>query len=359
MAQAIAVERARWLGFRWRAQALHGADRTGALDDLLLLGVQGGRGGGPEQSLIQRTAVIGSTPVAEAVRPDGPLVSIWSVRGAPHAHPLAMLDTVCDAVAPVATDEGGSVYLAAVAEVAAALTTVVTAPMTKGRASAEVTARVRPELVTWCQRCQATHVPDGLFRAAGCRARIVLATRQRATMLHPAPEHQRAQVEHPRVALLQAYFRANGPTTRTQFRDWLGSDPAAAWRTLGTELVRVRVEGRGLDLPEPLLDAVRSAPEAEGVVLVPPNDGYLRQVDRRLLVPDRARRHEVWRALAAPGAVLSAGEVVGTWRYRRAENELTVTCFEPLSVRQRADAENSAGLMAETAGADPPAVRWT
>ncbi|WP_454199411.1 DNA glycosylase AlkZ-like family protein [Nocardia sp. Marseille-Q1738] len=357
MAQAIAVDRSHWLGFRWQGQGLS-ADRTDALDDLLLLGVQGGRGGGPEQSLIQRTAVIGGTPVTEAVRPEGPLVSVWSVRGAPHAHPLTSLDTVCDAVAPVAADEGGSAYLATVEEVAAALTAVVTAPITKGRASTEVTARVRPGLVTWCQRCRATHVPDGLFRAAGCRARIVLATRQRATVLHPAPEHQRGQVGHPRLALLEAYFRVNGPTTRTQFRDWLGSDPTAAWKTLGADLVRVRIEGRGFDLPEPLLDALRSAPEAEGVVLVPPNDGYLRQVDRELLVPDRARRHEVWRALAAPGAVLSAGEVIGTWRYRRAENELAITCFEPLSARQRADTENSAGLMAETAGADPPAMRW-
>ncbi|MEV6324559.1 hypothetical protein AB0M45_25720 [Nocardia sp. NPDC051787] len=94
MAQAIAVDRARWLGFRWRGQGLAGADRTDALDDFLLLGVQGGRGGGPEQSLIQRTAVIGSTPVAEAVEPDGPLVTVWSVRGAPHAHPLTRLDAL-------------------------------------------------------------------------------------------------------------------------------------------------------------------------------------------------------------------------------------------------------------------------
>ncbi|MBF6339995.1 hypothetical protein IU450_29515 [Nocardia abscessus] len=358
MAQAIAVDRARWLGFRWHGQGLGGAVRVEALDDLLLLGVQGGRGGGPEQSLIQRTATVGATPVADAVRPEGPLVSIWSVRGAPHAHPLARLDLVCDGVAPVATDDGGTAYLAAVDEVAAALTTVVTAPMTKAEASAAVTARVGPALVTWCERCRATHVPDGLFRAGGCRARIVLEARGRATRLHPAPAHPGERAEHPRVSLLEAYFRVNGPTARPQVRDWLGSDPTAAWNRMD-DLVGVRVDGRGFELPGELLDAVRTAPEAEGVALVPPNDGYLRQVDRELLAPDRARRHAVWRALSAPGAVLSAGEVVGTWRYRRVDREVTVTCFERPTARERAGVEHSAALIAQATGARPPVVRWS
>jgi hypothetical protein len=61
------------------------------LDDLLLLGFQGSRHGGAEQSLIQRTSRIGSTSVTEAISPDGPLVSLWSVRGAPHAHRVTQL----------------------------------------------------------------------------------------------------------------------------------------------------------------------------------------------------------------------------------------------------------------------------
>ncbi|MGK8489723.1 hypothetical protein [Nocardia asiatica] len=131
MAQTIAVDRDGWLGFLWQGQGLGSAVRAAALDDLLLLGVQGGRGGGPEQSLIQRTATVSATPVAAAVRPDGPLVTIWSMRGAPHAHPLSAVDSVCEGVAPVA---------------------------------------------------------------------------------------------------LAAYFRANGPATRLQLRDWLGSDLTAVWQ---------------------------------------------------------------------------------------------------------------------------------
>ncbi|WP_174186671.1 DNA glycosylase AlkZ-like family protein [Nocardia barduliensis] len=358
MAQTIAVDRDRWLGFRWQGQGLGGAVRAAALDDLLLLGVQGGRGGGPEQSLIQRTATVGATPVADAVRPDGPLVTIWSMRGAPHAHPLSAVDLVCEGVAPVASDEGGTAYLAAVDEVAAALTAVVTAPMTKAEASAAVAARVRADLVAWCERCRAEHVPDGPFRAGACRARIVLDVRGRATLLQPAPAHPGKRTEQPRVALVAAYFRVNGPAARPQLRDWLGSDPTAAWQQVD-DLVRVRIAGHGYELPEALLDAVRTAPRAEGVALVPPNDGYLRQVDRELLVPDRARRRAVWRALSAPGAVLSDGEVIGTWRYRRAESEVAVTCFERPTARQRADAERSAALIAQVAGAEPPALRWS
>ena len=59
--------------------------RAEDLDDLLLLGLQASRQADAEQSLIQRTRRIGSTGVARAMRPDGPLVNLWPVRGAPHA----------------------------------------------------------------------------------------------------------------------------------------------------------------------------------------------------------------------------------------------------------------------------------
>jgi len=100
MAGAITVDRAHWLGFRWHQHGLDGHSRKDMLDDLLLLGFQGSRLAGAEQSLIQRTSRIGSISVTEAISPDGPLVSLWSVRGAPHVHRLTHLDFVRDALAP-------------------------------------------------------------------------------------------------------------------------------------------------------------------------------------------------------------------------------------------------------------------
>jgi len=103
---------------------------------------------------------------------------------------------------------------------------------------------------------------------------------------------------------------------------------------------------------------VEKAPKPDGVVLVPPNDPYLRQVDRALLVPHRQRRQQVWRALSGPGAVLVDGEVAGTWRYRRGDHALTITLFGSLTASQRAKAEESAHLVAKATGDDEPAVTW-
>ncbi|WP_280495178.1 hypothetical protein [Nocardia asiatica] len=55
--------------------------------------------------------------------------------------------------------------------------------------------------------------------------------------------------------VLAASFRVNGPATRLQLRDWLGSDPTAAWQQ-ADDLVRVRIAGPDYELPEALLDAV-------------------------------------------------------------------------------------------------------
>jgi len=362
MAGAITVDRTNWLGYRWQRHGLDGQARKDVLDDLLLLGFQGSRQAGAEQSLIQRTSRIGSTSVARAISPDGPLVSLWSVRGAPHAHRLAHLDFIRDALAPRESDGGGAAYVAAVQEVAAVLSAVVTAPMSKSKASSEVTARVPASLVEWCARCEANHVPDALFRAAGRQAQLVLGPEeQRATMLYPTPDHRQEKVDHPRLELLNAHLRVNGPTSRTLFRDWMESGTEATadlWKELGDALVRVQVDNRRYDLPEALVDEVKKAPEPDGVVLVPPNDPYLRQVDRTLLVPDSERRHQVWRALSGPGALLVDGEVAGTWRYRCSDHEMTITPFDSLAPAQRTKAEKSAHLIAKATDDDQPTVTW-
>lgn len=331
------LDRQQWLGYRWQRHGF-GAE-VGTADDLLLLGFQDSRGGGAAQSIAARTGI----------SVDDPMVTLWSVRGAPHTHRLADLDPVRDALAPVATDEGGPAYVAHVGQVAAALTAVVTGPTPKGTASHEMRTHA-PSLVRPCATCRTEHVPDGLFRAGGRQAQLVLGPEEnRSTILLPTPRHRAKQVEEPRLELLRAYLRVNGPTTRTTFRDWAGMDTgtvAGLWQ--GLELVKVTVDGRRLEAPEAVLDAVLAA---EGVVLVPPHDPYLRQVDRTLLVPDSARRREVWRALSPPGALLVDGEVAGTWRYKRSAGELTVTPFEKLS---REAVEKSAHRVA----GDPVTLVW-
>lgn len=369
MAGTVSVDRAQWLGHRWRGHGLDGSAGTGAgdrvgdaLDDTLLLGFQGSRQAGPEQAVSVRTARIGRMAVRNAIGPEGPLVSMWSVRGAPHTHRVTRLDVVRDALAPRDSDDGGPSFVNAVAEVAEALTAVVRIPTSKGEASREVAEAVSGSLVHWCERCGARHVDDGLFRAAGRQAQIVLGPeQQRATMLHPRPDHEQDAVDEPRAAFLQAYFRVNGPTTRTAYRDWVGAGTDSVrevWQGLGS-MQRVIVEGRRLELPEELVEDLRAAPAPQGVVLVPPHDPYLRQVDRTLLVPDSRRRQQVWKALSGPGAVLVEGEVTGTWRYRLSDGEISVSPFDAVPAPVRRAVERAAGVIAESVGAREPAVIWS
>jgi hypothetical protein len=362
VASTITIDRSHWLGYRWQRHGLDGKSSKDVLDDLLRLGFQDSRPVGSAQSLLVRASTIGSTSVPKAITPDGPLVTMWSVRGAPHTHRVSMLDFARDALAPQETDEGGKAYVEAVEEVADALRAVVKSRTPKGDASADVAGRVSSSLVSYCARCKARHVPDGMFRAAVRQAQLVLGPEeQRATILYPKPKHKQDKVDDPRLELLNAFFRVNGPISRNSYREWMDGGTAAVgelWERLGDGLVRVQVDGKRHDLPEALLSAVRKASKPSGVVLVPPSDPYLKQVDRTLLVPDAKRRKEVWKALSGPGALLIDGEVAGTWRYRRSDSELTITPFDTVPAAQRTKAEKAAALVSEATGDDQPTVTW-
>jgi winged helix DNA-binding protein len=56
--------------------------------------------------------------------------------------------------------------------------------------------------------------------------------------------------------------------------------------------------------------------------LLGPFDPLLQGRDRALLVPGEAHAKDLWRILGRPGGVLVDGEVVGTWRPRKAGRRL-------------------------------------
>lgn len=356
----VDIDREAWLGHRWRQHGLDGECDAQRLDDLLLLGMQGSRASGGEQPLSQRTSRIGTTKLANAISPDGPLITMWSLRGAPHAHRASQLEIIRDALTPLETDDGGQSFIDAVTEVAAALQAVVTKPTSKGDASGAMAGAVSATLVEECPSCGSPHVPDDIFRAAGRQAGLVIGPPEKGvTMLHPPPQVEQDHMDQPRLAFLQGYFRVNGPTRWTVFRDWMGVGTRASkalWDTLGYGLVRVSVDSVRHDLLESMLPMVQEAPAAHGVALVPPGDPYLRQVERTLLVPDPSRRSKVYRALSAPGALLVNGEVAGTWRYRHSDRELTVDPFERLTKSQISAVKDRAQALATSTGDEEPSV---
>ena len=92
--------------------------------------------------------------------------------------------------------------------------------------------------------------------------------------------------------------------------------------------------------------------------LLPSGDAYylLQGVDRKLLVPDAERRRQLWTSRVWPGAVLVAGEILGTWR--RAQANLTITPWVRLARAKREAVEAEAQTLPLPAVAGRIAIRW-
>jgi hypothetical protein len=142
-----------------------------------------------------------------------------------------------------------------------------------------------------------------------------------------------------RRELVRRYLHVLGPATPAAFATWAGVTEAEAretFETLGTTLMPVRTpigDGWILTRDEP---AVREPPgQPAAARLLPSGDAYFLfwGAGRELLVPDAAQRAELWTTRVWPGAVLVAGEVVGTWR--RAKSELSVRPWRRLTRSER------------------------
>ena len=165
-----------------------------------------------------------------------------------------------------------------------------------------------------------------------------------------------------RLELARRYLHIFGPTTFAAFARWAGIAPragVAAFGALGKELMPVRT---------PLGDAwiltrdeatFRAAPGPVAPArLLPSGDAYflLQGADRELLVPDSARRRELWTTRVWPGGLLVEGEIVGTWR--RAQGSVTVRPWRRLAraARDAVEAEVKSFPLPGVRGAI--VVRW-
>jgi hypothetical protein len=94
------------------------------------------------------------------------------------------------------------------------------------------------------------------------------------------------------------------------------------------------------------------------VRLVPSGDTWflLQGRDRELLVTDPGRRAELWTSRVWPGAVLLAGEVVGTWR--RAQATLSISTWRDLMPSERSAIEAEAASLPLPGIGRDIVVRW-
>jgi len=75
-----------------------------------------------------------------------------------------------------------------------------------------------------------------------------------------------------------------------------------------------------------------------------------------LLVPDVDLRSRLWTSRVWPGAVLVAGEIVGTWR--RSQGVVTIESWRRLSPRERGSVEEEAFSLPLPGVAGAIVVRW-
>jgi hypothetical protein len=190
-----------------------------------------------------------------------------------------------------------------------------------------------------------------LIRWDGARAPLVWTV--------PAPEVDPGDA---RRELVRRYLHVYGPATPAAFARWAGIGPEearAAFDAVARSLTAVRTpigEASILTRDEPDFRAAPAPPAAAR--LLPSGDAYflLQGVDRELLVPDAACRGALWTSRVWPGAVLVAGEVVGTWR--RAHADLTIQPWRRLSRAERDAVEAEAESLPLPGIEGRIAVRW-
>lgn len=165
-----------------------------------------------------------------------------------------------------------------------------------------------------------------------------------------------------RVELARRYLHVLGPGAVAGFSSWGGLRPpsaAAAFDALRDELTPVRTdvgEAWVLTQDEPGLRA--PAAPTSSVRLLPSGDPIFLfwGADRELLVPDAVRRGELWTSRVWPGAVLVAGDVVGTWR--RSEEKVTITPWRTLARPEREAVEHEAASLPLPGLTRPVTIRW-
>lgn len=316
------------LRYRVHTQQLDRPAQSGEDADVLDLGVQDTGADGGRWAL----AVRGYEPAPESV------IIAWTLRGAPHVYRRRDVAEVASATSPFSEADAakrvfdaskplkaaGIPVLTALDEIAAHLRDIVRSPTVKGEMSRQLTARVDEPYLRFCRPCDATHLYEMPFRLAALRGGLELQAGTSPPVLQPIPGwHGRADVVPARLDPLRALLHLFGISTPKQAAGYLDApvkDVTAHWPD---DVVEVVVDGQALSALSADVDALAAPPDvADTLRLLGPFDPFLQCRDRELLVPDEARRAQLWRTLGRPGAVLHGHEIIGTWRPRSAGSKL-------------------------------------
>ena len=177
------------------------------------------------------------------------------------------------------------------------------------------------------------------------------------TVPRPAADPRDARLE-----LARRYLHIYGPATPEAFGWWSGIGTrhgTMAFEALGTSLTPVRTPIGDAWILTHDQPTFRTSPRpAAPARLLPSGDAYIlfQGPDRELLVPDAARRRDLWTPRVWPGGVLVEGEIVGTWR--RADATVAVRPWIRLSRAARESVETEAEALPLPGVRGPIIVRW-
>lgn len=329
-APAVAVDAAGVRAYRIVRQGLD-AEPSSVRDPadvaILDLGVQDtGTDGAPWALALRGAALTASTDTAKA------LVQIWSIRGAPHVYRRAQAAQIAAAVVPWSDDDAGKRIFDAAAKlrkanitifdaldhVAAEMRAIAAAPVTKGEMSAALTERLAEPYLRWCRPCEATHAYEQTFRLAAIRGGLELEPGTSPPTLRRIPGWRGpAKTVPPRLDVVRAVLAFLGPATPKEVAGYVDTTMAEIKAHWPDDAVTVDVDGTRRWLLEADLELLEGAVVDPGQLRLLGNyDLFLQSRDREVVVPDAARRKQVWVILGRPGVILRGHEVVGTWRPR-------------------------------------------
>jgi hypothetical protein len=358
----LTLRRQQVLGFRVRAQQLDRPSGTVADTAVLDLGVQDTGADGARWALALRG--VGSPDPAE-------LATVWTLRGAPHVYRRDDLPGVAAATAPFSDADAakrifdaakplkaaGIPIVTALDTVAARMREIVRQPMVKGEMSTRLTAVLDEPYLRFCVPCDAIHTYEQPFRLAALRAGLELEPGTSPPVLHPIPGFAPAPAVPQRLDVVRACLRLLGPATPKHVAGYLDAPVRDVREHWPDDAVEVDLDGETRWLLAADVDRLDEA--APSVIrLLAPFDLYLQARDRATLVPDADRTKDLWRMLGRPGGVLVGGEIVGTWRARKAGTAVTVTVapWAPVPADRRAQIGDQAERLAACRGLTLAAV---
>ncbi len=150
----------------------------------------------------------------------------------------------------------------------------------------------------------------------------------RTTAVYPA-EPAEENIEESRVGLARRFLHHLGPTTTKALQWWTGGTPedaTATMKALAPELTTVEVADQEVLMLTSDVGVAADSPAPTGLHLLPPDDVYISRLCGPLLVPDPEAYGQLFPKAPNPGAVISNGEVVATWRRRG--RRVTVTSLD-------------------------------